>query len=122
MKFLNKLNQSDSLLAFLILEMIAIVSFALGGNNIIFFVIGILVGVFSVLVACTRFSKNELPSLLAFLGIMFLLSIFVSFGNLFREYYVALDLIVLLALNLFLFNGIAARRIKQFKIQRGNKI
>lgn len=115
MKFLNKLNQSDSLLAFLILEMIAIVSFTLGGNNIIFFVIGILVGIFSVLVVCTRFSKNELPSLLTFLGIMFLLSIFVSFGNLFREYYGALDLIVLLAINLFLFNGIAARRIKQFK-------
>ncbi len=115
MKFLNKLNQSDSILTFLILEMIAIVSFALGGNSIIYFVLGIIVGIFSVLVACTRFSKNELPSLLLFLGIMFLISIFVSFGNLFRDYYGGLNIIVLLAINLFLFNGIAARRIKQFK-------
>ncbi len=115
MKFLDKLNQSDSLLSFLILEMIAIVSFALGGNFIIFYAIGIIVGLFSVLVACTRFSKNELPSLLTFLGIMFVLSILVSFGNLFRDYYGAFNIITLLAINAFLFNGVAARRIKDFK-------
>lgn len=46
---------------------------------------------------------------------MFLISIFVSFGNLFRDYYGGLNVVALLAINLFLFNGIAARRIKHFK-------
>lgn len=115
MKILNKLNSLDSLLSFLFLECMAIVSFALGGNNAVFMVIGIIVGVFSILVAYNRFSKNEALSLSIYAGTMFALSLLVSFGNFFREAEGVHNIFAFLAINLFLFMGIASRRIKQFK-------
>ena len=102
-------------MAFLFLECLAIVGFALGGNNIIFMAVGIIVGIFSILIAYNRFSKNEALSLTIFASVMFVLSLLVSFGNLFREAQGALNIFVLLSINLFLFMGIAARRVKQFK-------
>ena len=114
MKLSNRLNNYNSLIAFLILECLAITSFALGGNNSVFYVIGILIGIFAVTSTIGRFSKNEYKSLILFLGIMFLISLLTSFGNMLRGYYGLWNVITLLAINAFLFMGIAGRRIKSF--------
>lgn len=114
MNFFKKLSAADSLVAFLILECLAITAFAIGGINIVFYVIGILLSIFTVFLVYNRFSKNEAKSLLLFMGLMLLISIFISFGNLLRNAFGATNVLVLLAINAFLFMGIALRRFKSF--------
>lgn len=115
MKALEKLNNFDSLISFLILECLAITSFALGGINIIFYIIGIILGIVCVVLVRNKFSNNEGASLLVFLFLMFFISLLGTLGNLAKARYGNENIVTLLAVNAFLFMGIASRRFKAFK-------
>ena len=114
MKFLDKIKNQDALIIFLIMECLAICSFALGGISYIFYGLGIFAGVVTILFSYNRFKDEDFKSLLIFMLPMFILSIFLSFGKLLSAN-IAENILVFLSINIFLFLGIAARKFKGFK-------
>lgn len=114
MKFLDKFKSQDALAIFLILECLAICSFALGGINYIFYALGIVVGVMTILFTYNRFKGENFKSLILFMLPMFGLSILVSFGTLFSPHIVE-NILLFLAINIFMFLGIASRKFENFK-------
>ena len=114
MKFLDKIKNQDALIIFLIVECLAICSFALGGISYIFYGLGIFVGVVTILFSYNRFKGEDLKTLLVFMLPMFVLSIFLSFGRLLSGHILE-NILVFLSINVFLFLGIAARKFKGFK-------
>lgn len=113
MKFINRLKNLDSLTAFLILEVLAVTSFSLGAVNALFYCFGVVVSIFAVFQSYSKFEKSEFKSLMIFFVPMFVLSIFVSFGNLFKGQ-TLLNVLVLLGINSFFIMGISANKIKSF--------
>ena len=114
MKFLDKLKNQDSLLIFLVMECLALCSFALGGINYIFYGLGIFVGIITIAFSYNRFRGENLKTLLIFMVPMFLLSLLISFGKLFSTSILE-NILVFLSINIFLFLGIASRKFKDFK-------
>ena len=113
MKITEKFKNLDSLTAFLILECLAITGFSLGGENALFYTMGIILGVVSIFYCYKRFDKSEFKSLVLFVVPMFLLSIFVSFGKLFNGQG-AINVLVLLSINCFFIMGICSNKLKNF--------
>jgi len=113
MKFLDKLRNSDSLLSFLILECIAITSFALGNYNVLFYLLGIFIALFAIAITYNRFNKEELKSMLTLAAPMLLLAVFSSFGLLLQAD-ILNNILSFLAIFSFIYLGIASRKIEGF--------
>src|SRR5574344_2365150 len=111
MSTINRFKEANSLTAFLILECLAITSFALGGVNFVFYIVCTLVAIFVILTTIDKFSKQEKMSLLIYLGTMCILSIFLSFGKLLLGSYSFGNILVFLAINAFLLLGLCSRKI-----------
>ncbi len=117
MSTISRFKEANSLTAFLILECLAITSFALGGVNFVFYIVGTLVAIFAILTTIDKFSKQEKMSLLIYLGTMCVLSIFLSFGKLLLGSYSFGNILVFLAINAFLLLGLCSRKIEGFKTE-----
>lgn len=76
----EKLVKLHPLFTFLALELLVIVAFGLGGNNLIFYILGFILSIFGGVLTIKRFRKNEIFSLVI-LGVpLLLIAVFVSFG------------------------------------------
>ena len=77
----EKLARLHPVFIFLVMEFLAITAFGLGGNNLIFYVLGFALAIFGGILTFKRFEKDELFSLLI-MGIpVILIAIFVAFGT-----------------------------------------
>lgn len=118
MNFLKKLGNFESLLTFLIMELLAITAFMLGNANSVFFIVGALLTVFSGLMLYNRFSKNELPSLAFIFLPILLISIFASFGNFSSGAGVLVNILTFLGINAFFLLGLFTRRIQKIDLSK----
>ena len=84
-EFSQKTNSKNSLFIFLLLECLALTSFALGGNNVLFYIVGILLCIVSFVFVYNRFSKNEIPSLAIYVISTLVITLFASFGTLYSS-------------------------------------
>ena len=117
MNFFKKFTRYENLLTFLIMELLALTSFALGGNNVIFYVIGFVLAIFGLLINLNKFEKKELVSLAA-MGIpVILIAIFVAFGTPNQSKPVFENIFVFFAIISFFALGLFARRMKSLKIE-----
>ena len=117
MNFFKKFTRYENLLTFLIMELLALTSFALGGNNVIFYVIGFVLAIFGLLININKFEKKELVSLAA-MGIpVILIAIFVAFGTPNQSKPVFENIFVFFAIISFFALGLFARRMKSLKIE-----
>lgn len=107
-------QEYESIGSFLILELLALVSFGLGGVNVIFEYAGFVIALIATLFAFKNYSKEDLKPIL-YIGIpLFLMAIFVSFGKYFETYSFAANLGCFLSIISFLAMGLSARRLKSF--------
>lgn len=113
MKLFEKLKNLNSLTIFLVLECLAITSFALGGINIVFYCFGIVISILCIFQSYQLFERKELINLLIFFIPIFLLSIFISFGKLLSGQGIT-NIILLLGFNSFFIIGICSRKIPSF--------
>lgn len=118
MKALNKFKDFDLLLRFLIVELLSLVAFMLGNVNVVFYIIGACLALLSYLTVYNRFSKSELPSLVALFAPILLISIFVSFGNFSASAGVFTNIATFLGINAFFLLGILIRRFKNINISK----
>ncbi len=109
----SKLN--NGITNFLILECLAVLGFGLGGINVVFYALAIVISLFAIFVAWNKFSKEERKTLLIYSICVFAFSAFYSFGALYITSNVAENLLIMLAINAALFLGIASRKIKCIK-------
>lgn len=117
MKFLKKLSRYENLEVFLIMELLALTSFSLGGNNVVFYIAGFVLAIFGGLLCFNKFAKNEISSLLMMAIPVFLIAIFVGFGTFFRNENVFTNIGAFLAIISFFAIGLFARRMKNLKIE-----
>lgn len=113
MKLFEKLKNLNSLTIFLVLECLAITSFALGGINIVFYCFGIVVSILCIFQSYQLFEKKELKYLLIFFIPIFILSIFISFGKLLSGQGIT-NIILLFGFNSFFIIGICSKKIPSF--------
>ena len=107
-------QEYESVGSFLILELLALVSFGLGGINVIFQYAGFLVALIATFFAFRNYSKEDLKPIL-YIGVpLFLMSIFFSFGKFFESYNILANLGAFLSLISFFAMGLSARRLKSF--------
>lgn len=117
MNFFKKFGRYENLLTFLIMELLALTSFALGGNNVIFYIAGFVLAIFGLLVNFNKFEKKELVSLLA-MGIpVLLIAVFVAFGTPNQSKPAFENIFVFFAIISFFALGLFARRMKSLKIE-----
>ena len=114
MKLKEIFKNNDALIAFFILESLAITSFCLGAINVLFYCLGICLFLLSLLTSFKKFEKREFLSILIFVLPIFLMSVFLSFGNLFQGQTLS-NLLVCLGINCFVLLGISSRKIKEIK-------
>lgn len=107
-------QEYESIGVFLILELLALVSFGLGGINSIFHIAGFVVALISLLFSFKNFCKEDLVPVLCLGAPLFLMSIFTSFGKYFEQYSFISNLGAFLAILSFFMTGLAARRTKSF--------
>ncbi len=111
----EKLAKLHPLFIFLSLEFLAIVSFGLGGNNVIFYIFGTILAIFGGVLTFKRFKKNELFSLLIIGVPVLLLSVFVSFGRLSWSNGVFVNIATFLGIVAFFAVGLFLRRTNKIK-------
>ena len=112
-EFSPKTNSKNSLFIFLLLECLALVSFALGGNNALFYIVGILLCIVSFVFVYNRFSKNEIPSLSIYVISTLVITLFASFGTLYSSTFGFQNILPFLGLNAFFLLGILIRRFNR---------
>lgn len=111
-----KIARLHPLFAFLVMEFLAIVSFGLGGNNLIFYIIGFALAIFGGILTIKRFGKNEIFSLL-FLAIPVLaLAVFVSFGTFSQGNSILVNIGAFLGIISFFALGLFLRRTSKVNI------
>ena len=114
---LRKLGNFNALLAFLVMELLAVTAFSLGGVNEVFFIAAFVLMVFGLLFFYKKlFVKVELKNLLLLLVPVILISAFVSFGNLLSGKSVFTNIATFVGLISFFVLGLISRRNKEFKI------
>lgn len=107
-------NEYESIGTFLILELLALVGFGLGGVSLIFQYAGFIVALVATFFAFKNYSKEDLKPIL-YVGIpLFLMSLFTSFGKFFETNNFLAKLGSFLSLISFLAIGLSARRMKSF--------
>ena len=99
---------------FLILELLALVSFGLGGVYLIFQIAGFIIALIATLFAFRNYTKADLKPILYIGTPLLLMAIFTSFGKYFESYNFLANLASLLAIISFLAIGLSARRIQGF--------
>lgn len=105
-------SQYEILGIFLILELVALISFGLGGVNMVLHYAGFIVALVAFYFAIRNFSKEDLIPVLL-IGIpLVLLSIFVSFGKYFESVSFIENFAVFLAIPAFFGVGLCYRRIE----------
>ena len=107
-------QEYESIGSFLILELLALVSFGLGGVNVIFQYAGFVVSLIATMFAFRNYSKEDLKPILCVGLPLLIMSIFVSFGKYFETYTFAANLGCFLSFISFLAMGLSARRLKSF--------
>ena len=112
-EFAQKTNSKNSLFIFLLLECLALTSFALGGNNVLFYIVGILLCIVSFVFVYNRFSKNEIPSLSIYVVSTLVITLFASFGTLYSSTFGFQNILPFLGLNAFFLLGILIRRFNR---------
>lgn len=107
-------EEYESIGTFLVLELLALVSFGLGGESLIFQYAGFIVCLVATFFAFKNFSKEDLKPIALIAVPLLLMSIFTSFGKLFENYSILYKFGAFLSLISFLGIGISARRLKSF--------
>ena len=110
-------EEYESIGTFLVLELLALVAFGLGGVSLIFQYAGFIVALIATFFAFRNYSKDDLKPIL-FIGVpLLLLSIFTSFGKLFETIDLLSKLGAFLSIISFLAIGLSARRMKSFSVR-----
>lgn len=118
MKFLNKFKGCESISVFLILEILALTSFNLGGLSVVFHFAGFVVGLLSFLFSARNFNKKEFLGLLVLIIPLFFFSIFANFGGGYLVSGSIIDSIGgFLGILGFFFMGLSARHSESFNIK-----
>ena len=107
-------EEYESIGAFLILELLALVGFGLGGVSIIFQYAGFVVALVATFFAFKNYSKEDLKPILFVAAPLLLMSIFTSFGIFFESNDILAKIGSFLSLISFLAVGLSARRMKSF--------
>ena len=107
-------TEYESIGTFLVLELLALVSFGLGGVSLIFQFAGFIVALVATFFAFKNYSKEDLKPILLVAVPLFLLAIFTSFGKFFESFDILAKLGAFLGILSFLAIGISARRMKSF--------
>ena len=110
-------QEYESIGVFLILELLALACFGLGGSYEIFHYAGFIVSLAAVFFAFRNFSKDDLVPI-AVVGVpLFLMAIFTSFGHYFEDASILQNLAAFFAIIGFFAIGLSARRIKSFSVK-----
>ena len=104
----------ESIGTFLVLELLALVSFGLGGVSLIFQFAGFVVALVATFFAFKNYSKDDLKPILFVAVPLFLMAIFTSFGKFFEYNDILAKLGAFLGIISFLAIGLSARRMKSF--------
>lgn len=107
-------EEYESIGTFLVLEILALVSFGLGGVSLIFQYAGFIVALIATFFAFKNYSKDDLVPVLCLGAPLLLLSVFTGFGYSFSNGDILAKLGCFLALISFLAIGLSARRMKSF--------
>ena len=107
-------EEYESIGAFLVLELLALVGFGLGGVSLIFQYAGFIVALIATFFAFKNYTKEDLKPILSVGAPLLLMSIFTSFGKFFETYDFLAKLGSFLSLISFLAVGLSARRMKSF--------
>ena len=107
-----KLVKLHPLFLFLALELLAIVGFGLGGNNVVYYILGFIVAIFGVVLTFKRIKKNEIFSLLMIAIPILLIAVFVSFGVLSQKNGVLVNIATFIGIISFFLIGLSMRRSK----------
>lgn len=111
-------KSSESIIVFVILELLGLMCFGLGGLNNIYFVVGIIINIFSIPFLLINSTKEELKQFCLFLIPFILMSLLICFGSMYKGIGLGFNnLLLFLALISFVMIGYSARRIKSFKIE-----
>ena len=76
-----KIARLHPLFTFLVMELLALTAFGIGGNNVIFYLLGFALAIFGGILTIKRFDKNDLFSLLFLAVPILIIAILVSFGT-----------------------------------------
>ena len=110
-------QEYESVASLLVLELLALVAFGLGGVNVVFQYAGFIVALAATFFAFRNYSKEDLKPILYVAVPLFLMSIFTSFGKFFESYDIVANLGAFLAIISFLAVGLSARRMQSFSIK-----
>ena len=111
-------EEYESIGTFLILELLALICFGLGGVSLIFEYAGFIVAVIATYFAFKSYSKEDLKPILLVAVPLFLMSIFTSFGMFFEQNEGIIERFgAFLSLISFLAIGLSARRLKSFSVK-----
>lgn len=105
-------SQYESLGTFLVLELIALASFNLGGVSMIFHYGGFIISLVAFYFAYKSFSKEDLKPILFVSIPLLIIVILTSFGSFFEEYDIISKIGFFLAIPGFLLAGLSFRRLK----------
>lgn len=114
-------QEYESIGAFLVLELLALVGFGLGGVNIIFQYAGFIIALIASYFAFKNFSKEDIKPILFVAVPLFLMSIFTSFSpyyNCFASVNIVAKIGSFLAITSFLAMGLSARRMQSLSFKK----
>lgn len=113
-------KSSEAIIVFIVLELLGLMCFGLGGSNIIFFVVGLFVNIATIPFMIINSNKQELKHFALFALPLVLMAMLICFGNMYGiKGLLANNIISFLAIISFLMIGFNARRIKSFKMENG---
>lgn len=117
----SKLREYESISIFLIMELVALTSFCLGGTSTVFHYVGFVVSLIAFLFAYNNYDKREYKSLLIILIPLFIFAATISFGNLYGGFSnpntILANLGSFFGILGFFFTGLSARRTKNLKVE-----
>ena len=114
-------QEYESIGAFLVLELLALVGFGLGGVNVIFQYAGFVIALIATYFAFKNFSKEDIKPILFVAVPLFLMSIFTSFSHYydcFTSFNILAKIGSFLAITSFLAMGLAARRMQSLSFKK----
>lgn len=118
MKFVESLNRNKSIVAFLILEILALVSFTFANINDVLCIIGAIISVAAfVFVFVTSSDKKDFYKLIPIVVVLFIVSGIAAFGNMSSGFSTISNISVFFALPLFFSLGFCARRLTEIKVK-----
>ncbi len=113
----KRLANLHPIFLFLGIEFLALCSFNLGGNNLIFYLLGFALAIFGGVLTIKRFRKDELFSLLFLALPVLLIAVFVSFGRLSWGNSILVNISAFLGIISFFALGLFLRRTNKIKTE-----